>query len=58
LYHYEAWDISPRDLDSLLLLAEIIGLALMYTKLNIALYTIKGVISDLHLGLEPFFKSE
>lgn len=58
LYHHQVWDISPPDLDSLLLLAEIIGLALMYTKLNIALYTIKDVIKDLHLGLEPFFKAD
>ncbi len=58
LYHREVWDISPRDLDYLLILAEIIGLSLMYTKLNIALYNIKATISDLHLGLEPFFKAE
>ena len=32
LYHKEVWDISERDVDSLLVLAENIGLAMTYTR--------------------------
>ncbi|MFC1884618.1 GAF domain-containing protein [Thermodesulfobacteriota bacterium] len=48
LYHKEIWNISDQDLDSLHLLAEIIGLAMTYTSLMRAIYTINDVI---HLGL-------
>ena len=41
LYHYEIWDISDDDLDSLLLLAENIGLAMMYTRLLNIVQTIQ-----------------
>lgn len=33
LYHHQTWDISTQDIDSLMTLAEIIGLAMMYTRL-------------------------
>jgi len=48
LYHHETWDISGRDLDSLLLLSEIIGLAMVYTRNLNVLQSIKGAIDDVH----------
>ncbi len=48
LYHHEVWDISERDLDSLLLLSEIIGLAMVYTRNLNVLQSIKGAIDDVH----------
>ena len=48
LYHFEAWDISERDLDSLLVLSEIIGLAMMYTRLLNALQDVKDTTNDVH----------
>ena len=48
LYHREVWNISDQDLDSLHILAEIIGLAMTYTSLLRAIYTINDVI---HMGL-------
>jgi signal transduction protein with GAF and PtsI domain len=46
LYHHEVWDISERDLDSLQLLAENIGLAMMYTRLLNALKDIKDTMDE------------
>jgi len=51
LYHQAVWAISERDIDSLLVLAEHIGLSLRYTRLLNALQTIKEVIRDLPLEL-------
>jgi len=48
LYHYETWDISEEDLDSLTLLAEIIGLAMMYTRLLNALEGVKEAVGQVH----------
>jgi signal transduction protein with GAF and PtsI domain len=48
LYHYEVWEVSERDLDSLVLLSEIVGLALMYTRLRHALLSIKETTSEIH----------
>jgi len=48
LYHYEPWDISEQDLDSLLLLGENIGLAMTYTRLLNALQAIKDTFDDMH----------
>jgi len=54
LYHKEAWDISDRDLDSLILLGEIIGLAMTYTRMLNTLQGIKGTLEDLHpVWLQP-----
>lgn len=47
LYHTEPWDISEQDLDSLLLLAENVGLAMMYTRLLNTLQSIREVMKDL-----------
>lgn len=49
LYHFEAWDISERDLDSLLVLSESIGLAMMYTRILNALQDVKDTINDVHM---------
>jgi GAF domain-containing protein len=48
LYHSQVWDISDRDVDSLLVLAENIGLAMTYTRVLKALKTIRYTIDDIH----------
>jgi GAF domain-containing protein len=48
LYHYEQWDVSERDLDSLMVFAENIGLALMYTRLLQALKSVKETVDEVH----------
>jgi len=54
LYHHEVWEVSQRDLDSMLLLAEIIGLGLMYTRLLNALQAVKETVNDIHtVWLDP-----
>lgn len=53
LYHGEVWNISDRDVDSLLALSELIGLSLRYTRLLNALQTIHASIRELPLELPP-----
>lgn len=48
LYHNEVWDISDRDVDSLLVLSENIGLAMTYTRVLTALKTIRYTVDDIH----------
>jgi len=48
LYHYEQWDVSERDLDSLMIFTENIGLALMYTRLLQALKSVKETVDEVH----------
>ena len=48
LYHHEAWEISEPDIDSLLVLAENIGLAMMYTRLLNVIKEIKGSVNEVH----------
>ena len=48
LYHSEVWAISDRDVDSLMLLAENIGLAMMYTRLINALQAVKMTVNEVH----------
>ena len=48
LYHHETWDISEKDVDSLFVLAESIGLAMVYTRVLKALKTIKYTVDDIH----------
>jgi len=48
LYHHEVWDISEKDVDSLMVLAENIGLAMTYTRLLKALRTIRYTMDDIH----------
>ena len=47
LYHHEVWDISDRDVDSLLILGENIGMAMMFTCLLNSLQGIKRAVEDL-----------
>ncbi len=47
LYHHEVWDISERDCESLLILAEHIGLSLQYTRLLNAVQTVSDAIEGL-----------
>jgi transcriptional regulator with GAF, ATPase, and Fis domain len=44
LYHPDIWRISEQDLDSLILLAENIGLAMSYTRLHNAMQSITEVV--------------
>lgn len=48
LYHYDQWDVSERDLDSLMIFTENIGLALMYTRLLQALKSVKETVDEVH----------
>jgi len=48
LYHYETWDISERDLDSLQVLAENIGIAMTHTRILNALRAVVETLSDVH----------
>ncbi len=48
LYHKAVWEISERDVDSLLVLAENIGLAMTYTRVLKALKTIRYTMDDIH----------
>jgi len=48
LYHNKVWDISDRDVDSLLVLSENIGLAMTYTRVLTALKTIRYTVDDIH----------
>ena len=50
LYHLEPWRISAQDLDSLLLLAENVGLALTYTRLLNAVQCIRETLDELPAG--------
>ena len=48
LYSSKTWDLSATDLDSLQLLAENIGLAMMYSRLMTAMQEIKTVTDNIH----------
>ena len=48
LYHYEKWDISDQDLDSLMIFAENMGLALMYIRLLQAVKAVKETVGEIH----------
>jgi transcriptional regulator with GAF, ATPase, and Fis domain len=48
LYHFEVWEISERDVDSLLVLGENVGLAMVYLRILNVLQSIKGAIDDVH----------
>jgi transcriptional regulator with GAF, ATPase, and Fis domain len=49
LYHREVWKISDRDLDSLLVLAEMIGLAMSYTRLAQGMQAVREAVGDVHM---------
>ncbi|MBW1848059.1 MAG: GAF domain-containing protein [Deltaproteobacteria bacterium] len=48
LYEREVWDISKGDVDLLLILAEIVGLAMGYTRLSNTLQSIDEEVNELH----------
>ena len=48
LYHHAPWEVSERDLDSLAVLAENVGLAMMYTRLHNAMGAMKHTINEVH----------
>jgi GAF domain-containing protein len=52
LYHGERWDVSENDVNTLLILAEIIGLALRYTSLLKAATAFSRVLKDLPVDLD------
>ena len=54
LYHSEVWGPSEADLDSLLSLAEVVGLAMMYSRLLNAVREVKTTVDTIHpIWLEP-----
>ena len=48
LYHHEVWEISEEDLDALNVIAENIGMAMMYSRILIALRDVKSTVNDIH----------
>jgi transcriptional regulator with GAF, ATPase, and Fis domain len=53
LYHHEPWSVSAQDLDSLNVLGENIGLAMMYTRLLNTMQAITEAITELPATLNP-----
>ena len=54
LYHHDTWDISKNDLDTLSVLAEVIGMAMMYSRIRSALQSVKDAVGEVHsVWLEP-----
>jgi len=51
LYHHKTWEISDADLDSLLLLAETVGLAMTYTRLLNAVQGVREALGELPPGV-------
>jgi GAF domain-containing protein len=58
LYHHRPWDISAQDLDYLMIMAEHVGLAMMFTRVVGALQTIDETMADLPVELTPFMGRE
>ena len=48
LYHRDVLEMSQPDIDSLMLLAEIVGLAMTYTRLLNAMRNVKGAVDEIH----------
>jgi transcriptional regulator with GAF, ATPase, and Fis domain len=44
LYHYDPWEVSDQDLESLQILSGIIGLAMTYTRFHNAVHAIAEVV--------------
>ena len=54
MYHHETWDISKEDIDTFSVLAEIIGMAMMYSRILNALQSIKDSVNEVHsIWLQP-----
>jgi signal transduction protein with GAF and PtsI domain len=50
LYHHEVWEVSQRDCDSLLILAEQIGMSMQYTRLLNVVRSINEALAELPMG--------
>jgi GAF domain-containing protein len=48
LYNHQAWDVSDLDLETLMLFADHVGMAMMCTRLLNACMLIKGAVGDIH----------
>lgn len=48
LYHHLQWDISGKDIHSLLVLSESIGWGMSYTRILKALQTVRFAIEDIN----------
>jgi len=48
LYHHQPWDISEKDVHSLMVLSEGIGLGMSYTRILKALKTVRYAIDDIN----------
>ena len=48
LYHSEVWNISEQEVRSLQVLAQNIGMALMYFRLANAVQSVKETVTDIH----------
>lgn len=58
LYHHDRWDVSERDVESLVLLAENIGLAMRYTSLLNMARILHEAMGTLPVDLEEMLRSE
>lgn len=47
LYHHDVWEVSDRDCESLLILAEQIGMSMQYTRLLNAVRSINETLQEL-----------
>ncbi len=50
LYNHDVWEVSERDCDSLLILAEQIGMSMQYTRLLNVVRSIKEALAELPMG--------
>ena len=50
LYHRKVWKLSDRDLDSLLVLAETVGLAMSYTRLVQGMQAVRDAVDHAQMG--------
>ncbi len=48
LYSHDSWDISDYDLEALMLFADHVGMAMMYTRLLNAFVHIKDTVENIH----------
>ena len=54
LYNHQSWNISDYDLENLMLFADHVGMAMMYTRLLNAFKLIKGTVEDIHdIWIDP-----
>jgi len=54
LYHSRVWEPSQRDLDSLMVLCELVGLAMTFTRLLNAFQIVKENVNEVHpVWLKP-----